>query len=194
MKYGYARVSTYSQKKDGNSLEHQENRLLEEGCEKIFVDAYTGTKTERPEFQKMIKELKAGDMLVVTKLDRFSRSASDGIKLIDDLLERGIKVYILNMGLMDNSTTGKLIRNIFLCFAEFERDMIVERTKEGKMIAKQNEGFKDGRPKKFSKKQINHAILLKESGMSYKQVTEVTGISRATLYREITKRQCEEIK
>lgn len=194
MKYGYARVSTYSQKKDGNSLEHQENRLLEEGCEKIFVDAYTGTKTERPEFQKMLKELKAGDMLVVTKLDRFSRSASDGIKLIDDLLERGIKVYILNMGLMDNSTTGKLIRNIFLCFAEFERDMIVERTKEGKMIAKQNEGFKDGRPKKFSKKQINHAISLKESGMSYKQVTEVTGISRATLYREIMKRQCEEIK
>lgn len=195
MKYGYARVSTYSQKKDGNSLEHQENKLLEEGCEKIFVDAYTGTKTtERPKFQKMLKQLKAGDMLVVTKLDRFSRSASDGIKLIDDLLEKGIKVYILNMGLMDNSTTGKLIRNIFLCFAEFERDMIVERTKEGKVIAKQNEGYKDGRPKKFSKKQINHAISLKENGMSFKQVTEVTGISRATLYREITRRKCEEVE
>ena len=188
MKYGYARVSTYTQKRDGNSLEYQESKLKEEGCEKIFVDAYTGTKSERPEFNKLLNELQEGDMLVVTKLDRFSRSASDGIKLIDSLLAKGVKVYILNMGLMDNTPTGKLIRNIFLSFAEFERDMIVERTQEGKAIAKQNPNFKDGRHDKYSKKQIDHAISLKESGMSYKQVTEVTGISKATLCRKIKQR------
>ena len=91
-------------------------------------------------------------------------------------------VHVLNMGLMDNTPTGKLIRNIMLAFAEFERDMIVERTQEGKTIAKQNPDFKEGRPKKFSKAQVNHAVeLLNE--YSYKQVEQMTGISKSTLVR-----------
>ena len=113
MKYGYARVSTYSQKKDGNSLESQRELLLNEGCTEVFSDAYSGLKTDRPEFTKLLGLLKEGDTLVVTKLDRFSRSASAGIKLIDSLLEKGVKVHILNIGLMDTTPTGKLIRNIF---------------------------------------------------------------------------------
>ena len=86
-------------------------------------------------------------------------------------------------GIFNNNTpTGKLIRNIMLAFAEFERDMIVERTQEGKAIAKQNPDFKEGRPKKFSKVQINHALdLLSE--YSYKQVEQMTGISKSTLIR-----------
>lgn len=192
MKYGYARVSTYTQKRDGNSLESQMESLLGAGClkENIVIDSYTGTKKQedRKEFDKLLKQLKPGDTLVVTKLDRFARSVIHGLSIIDELLEQDIKVHVLNLGMMDNTPNGKLIRTIFLGFAEFERDMIVERTQEGKAIAKQNPDFKEGRPDKYSKKQIDHAISLKESGMSYKQVTEVTGISKATLCRKIKQR------
>ena len=97
-------------------------------------------------------------------------------------MDKGVVVHVLNMGLMDNTPTGKLIRNIMLAFAEFERDMIVERTQEDKAIAKQNPEFREGRPKKYSKAQINHAICLFEK-YSYKEVSEMTGISKSTLIR-----------
>lgn len=182
MLYGYARVSTRGQAKDGNSLEAQENALRWAGATKIYSDAFTGTRTHRPELDKLMDIMQSGDTMVVTKLDRIARSATQGIELIQKLLDRGIVVHVLNMGLMDNTPTGKLIRNIMLAFAEFERDMIVERTQEGKAIAKQNPDFKEGRPKKFSKAQVNHAVeLLNE--YSYKQVEQMTGISKSTLIR-----------
>lgn len=183
MIYGYARVSTTGQAREGNSIESQKKQLVEQGATKIFTDAYTGTKMERPEFDKLLKVIKEGDTLVVTKLDRFCRSVSQGIKMVDELLEKGIKVNIINMGMLDNTPTGKLIRNIMLCFAEFERDMIVQRTQEGKAIAKKSPDFREGRPKKFTRKQIEHAMELLESN-SYKQVCEITGISVSTLARE----------
>lgn len=182
MIYGYARVSTKGQAKDGNSLEAQENALRSAGATKIYADTFTGTKTHRPELDKLMAVMKSGDTMVVTKLDRIARSATQGIELVQSLLDKGITVHVLNMGLMDNTPTGKLIRNIMLAFAEFERDMIVERTQEGKAIAKQNPEFREGRPKKYSKKQINHAIgLLKQ--YSYKEVQQLTGISKSTLIR-----------
>ena len=182
MLYGYARVSTRGQAKDGNSLEAQENALRSAGATKIYADAFTGTKTHRPELDKLMEVMLLGDTMVGTKLDRIARSATQGIELVQKLLDRGIVVHVLNMGLMDNTPTGKLIRNIMLAFAEFERDMIVERTQEGKAIAKQNPDFKEGRPKKFSKAQINHAVeLLNE--YSYNQVEQMTGISKSTLIR-----------
>lgn len=182
MVYGYVRVSTLGQKKDGNSLEAQEKVLRENGAEIIFSDAFTGTKEHRPELDKLLSAIKPGDCLVVTKLDRIARSVSGGIELIDSLLNKGIVVHVVNMGIMDNTPTGKLIRNIFLSFAEFERDMIVQRTQEGKAIAKQKPGFSEGRPKKFSRQQIAHALELLENH-SYKQVEEMTGISKSTLIR-----------
>lgn len=99
------------------------------------------------------------------------------------LLDKGIVVHVLNMGLMDNTPTGKLIRNIMLAFSEFERDMIVERTSEGKAIAKMNPDFREGRPKKFSNTQINHALSLLENHF-YRQVEQMTGISKSTLIRK----------
>ena len=102
--------------------------------------------------------------------------------MIDSLIEKGITVHILNMGIMDNTPTGKLIRTIFLAFAEFERDMIVERTTEGKAIAKEKGGYKEGRPQKFDDEQIAYALALLESH-SYTQVTKLTGISKSTLIR-----------
>lgn len=187
MIYGYARVSTKGRAKDGNSLEAQEKALRESGANEIYVDAFTGTKTDRPEFDKLMDKIQNGDTLIVTKLDRFARSMTQGSELVSDLVEKGIKVYILNIGVMDNTPSSKLIRNVFFAFAEFERDMIVERTMEGKAIAKQNPDFREGRPKKYSRKQIEHALELLESN-SYKQVEDMTGISKSTLIRAKKKR------
>lgn len=182
MVYGYCRVSTQGQAKDGNSLEAQEKLLQENGAEEIYSDAFTGTKSHRPELDKLLDKLQPGDKLVITKLDRIARSASQGIELIQTLLDNSITVHVLNMGLMNNTPTGRLIRNIMLAFAEFERDMIIERTQEGKAIAKKQPGFREGRPRLYSKKQIQHALGLLQDH-SYKQVTELTGISKSTLIR-----------
>ncbi len=111
----------------------------------------------RLEFDKLLKELKAGDTLVVAKLDRFARSVSQASELITKLIDEGIRVDVCNLGILDNSSMSTLMRNILLSFAQFERDMIVERTQEGKAIARQNPNFKGGRPKKYSSTQINHA-------------------------------------
>jgi DNA invertase Pin-like site-specific DNA recombinase len=177
MKYGYARVST-----KGQDLQAQINALKEEGCEMVFAEKITGTKAERTEFQKVIEMLAEGDTLTVTKLDRFARSTADALSIVKDLFDRGVKVHVLNMGIIENTPTGRLIFTIFSAFAEFERDLIVTRTQEGKEIAKQRDDFREGRPKKFSKKQIQHALELLEKH-SYKQVEEITGISKSTLIR-----------
>lgn len=182
MVYGYCRVSTHMQAKDGNSLELQEQLLKENGAEEIYSDAFTGTKAHRPELDRLLAVLQPGDKLVITKLDRIARSALQGIELIQSLLDRGITVHVLNMGMLDNTPTGKLIRNIMLAFAEFERDMIVERTQEGKAIARKQSDYREGRPRLYSRKQIQHALELLEDH-SYRQVTEMTGISKSTLVR-----------
>lgn len=186
MKYGYARVSTA-----GQDLESQIEMLKGEGCDKIYSEHYTGTRADRPQFQKLINDLKAGDTLVVTKLDRFARSAEDGIRIINQLLNGDIKVHVINMGLVDNTPTGKLVLTIMSGFAEFERDMIIQRTQEGKALAKKNNpNFREGRPKKYSKVQIEHAVELLKTH-SYNKVAEMTGISKSTLIRAMQKYKTE---
>lgn len=194
MIYGYARVSTKGQAKDGNSLEGQIELLKSNGAIEIYADSFTGSKTDRPEFNKLLDKLKAGDTLVVTKLDRFARSMTQGSELVNKLIERGVRVNILNIGVMDNTPASKLIRNIFFSFAEFESDMIVERTQEGKAIARTKEGFKEGRPKKYTKKQLDNAlsILVVNGGnKSYNEAAEILGISKSTLIRENNRRKAE---
>lgn len=145
-KIGYGRVSTKGQQRDGNSLDDQEKKLREAGAEEVVLEAFTGTTMERPEFTKVLDQLEEGDTLLVTKLDRFARTAGEGSTLVKDLIARGVKVHILNMGLIENTPTGRLILNILLSFAEFERDMIVERLNDGKEVAKaKNPDYKEGR-------------------------------------------------
>lgn len=182
MIYGYARVSTTGQAQNGNSLEVQKEELKEAGAEKIFSDVFSGSKNSRPELNKLLKVIQSGDTLIITKLDRIARSLIQGIQLLENLSGRGIIINVLNVGVIDNSPTGRLIRNIMLSFSEFEHDMIVQRTQEGKAIAKQNPKFREGRPKKFSRTQINHAMELLQN-YSYKQVEAMTGISVSTLIR-----------
>ena len=143
-KKGYARVSSRGQGRDGNSLEDQEKKLLDAGCDEVVMETYTGTKMDRPKFTKLLEELQPGDTLVVTKLDRFARTASAGVEVIKGLLERGVSVHVLNMGLVEDTPTGRLILNILLAFAEFERDNIVERLADGKEIEKaKNPNYKE---------------------------------------------------
>lgn len=149
MIYGYARVSSDGQDRYGNSKEDQHNALRAAGAEVIYYEHFTGTKADRPEFNKVLAALESGDTLVVTKIDRFSRSVTDGVTLIDELIERGVTVNILNMGIIDNNANNpvsKLMRTMLFAFAEFERDMIVTRTQEGKAIARQRPDYREGRP------------------------------------------------
>ena len=189
MIYGYARVSTLGQQSRGNSIEDQTKLLEKAGCQEIIVEAFTGKTTDRPKFSELIGKLKAGDMLVVCKLDRFARSAIEGVQTIKELFARGISVNILNMGIIEDTLTGNLILTVMLAFAEYERGMIIERTQSGKAIAKQRPDFREGRPKKYKPQQITHALELLDSGMSYRQVETMTGISKSTLIRRRKEKQ-----
>jgi len=188
MKIGYARVSTLHQ-----DLKAQIQTLENEDCKVIYKDKFTGTQKDRPEFNEMLEVLKEGDTLVITKLDRLARSAKDAIEIIRELFNKGVKVHILNMGIVEDTPTGRLVFTIMSAFAEFERDMIVERTQEGKAIARQKPDYREGRPRVYSKKQIEHALKLKETH-SYKQVEELTGISKSTLIRAKKKKEQEQLK
>lgn len=182
MIYGYTRVSTKTQL-EGNGLKAQTQEILEkyEGA-KILEEQFTGTKTDRPVLNKLVQELQEGDTLVVTKLDRLARNTVEGIQIIESLFSKGVAVHVLNVGLLENTTMGKFFLTTLLAVAEMERNIIFERTQAGKEVAKQDPNFKEGRPNKFSKKQISHALELLETN-SYKQVEEITGISKSTLIR-----------
>jgi DNA invertase Pin-like site-specific DNA recombinase len=191
---GYARVSSKGQL-NNNSLEQQEKEIKERYSNvEIFKEQFTGTTTDRPAFNKVIEQLQAGDTLVCTKLDRFCRTTKEGLELIEMLMNKGVKIHILNMGLIENTAMGRLIITNLLAFAEFERNMIIERTQTGKAIAKQKEGYVEGRPKAYNKKQLDHALsMLSINGgnYSYTEVAEITGISKSTLTREVRKRKAE---
>ncbi|AWE07885.1 resolvase [Lysinibacillus sp. 2017] len=182
-KYGYARVSTIAQ-----DLEAQIQALEAEGCSVIYREKFTGTKTDRPIFNEVMTQLLEGDTLVVTKLDRLARNTKEGIEVIEVLFDRGVKVHVLNVGLLENTTMGRFFLTTLLAVAEMERNLIIERTQEGKAIAKQRDDFREGRPKKYDKKRLDTAMQLLDDN-SYKAVEAMTGISVATLAREKRKRK-----
>lgn len=190
MIYGYCRVSTKGQL-DGNSIEEQENAIKERYNEaEIIIESYSGAK-ERPAFSDLINQCVAGDLIVVTKLDRFCRTTKEGLQYIDKLMDKDVRIHILNMGLIDTTPMGRLIVTNLLAFAEFERAMIIERTQGGKAIAKTKAGFKEGRPKKYTPEQLKLAMELLKNN-SYKQVESMTGISKSTLIREKRAMQASE--
>ena len=186
MIYGYARVSTKGQAKDGNSLEAQEKILRENGATVIYHDAFTGTKVDRPKLNKLVEMLKDGDILIVSKLDRLGRSLSKTSELITELLERGVTINIVNLGVLSNNSVNTLMRNVLLAFAQFERDMIVERTTEGKAICRETKpDWREGRERrelpdfqKFLKKQ-------KDGQMTVDECCEALNISRRTWYNRV---------
>lgn len=188
--YGYIRVSSAGQAREGNGLEAQRKAVTDAGAVKIYQDIYTGTKDSRPELKKLLQEMTCGDKLVVTKLDRLARSVEQGCKIIEQLTENGISVHVLNMGVLDDSPTGRLLMHVMLSFAEFERDLIQERMNEGKAIAREKPGYREGRKPAYSMAQKEHALELLQNS-SYKQVEELTGISKSSLIRYKRRKACD---
>ena len=196
MIYGYCRVSSKSQL-DNNSLDQQEQEILSKYNDAfIYREQFTGTTTDRPKFNEVVDKIKKGDVLVVTKLDRLARNTMEGIQVIEKLFEKEVSVHVLNggLGLLEDTTLGRFFLTTLLAVAEMERSMIIERTQAGKEIAKQNPDFREGRPKVYKRKQIDHALDLVESGRSYRDVAEITGMSESTLYRAARKRKAEQLK
>ncbi|MDU4427623.1 recombinase family protein [Clostridium sp.] len=183
---GYCRVSSKGQI-DNNSLEQQEREIIEKYNDvEIYKEQYTGTTMDRPILNEVLDKLNKGDTLVVSKLDRLARTTKEGITIIEMLFNKNVAVHVLNVGLLENTIMGRFFLTTLLAVAEMERNMIIERTRSGKEIARTKEGYKEGRPKKYSKKQIDNALsMLTVNGgvYSYKEVEELVGISKSTLIR-----------
>lgn len=182
--HGYTRVSTFKQIK-GNSLVEQEESILNKYKDAIiYKEQYSAKSTDRPILNQLVSIMKNGDTLVVTKLDRLARNTVEGINIIQELFKKNISVHVLNVGLLENTTMGKFFITTMLAVAEMERSTIMERTQAGKEIARTKEGFKDGRPKKFTEHQLESAVaLLKDK--TYSEVVKLTNISKSTLIREV---------
>lgn len=183
-KVGYGRVSSTGQQLNGNSLQEQEKALREAGAEEVVLECFTGTTVDRPKFTPLLEQLGDGDTLFVTKLDRFARAADAG-KLIEELVDRGVTVNILNFGVANNSPTGKLMLNIIFSFAQYERDMIWERTQEGKMAARvKNPDYKEGRKALEIPEEFEDYRSRAEAGeITVVAACEELGISRSTWYK-----------
>ncbi len=188
---GYCRVSTKAQAQDGNGLEAQKKEILAKYPDaKIYVEAYTGVTTERPEFQKIINEMQEGDTLVVAKLDRLARNTVEGIEIVQSLFEKRCSVHALNVGLLEDTSMGHFFLTTLLAVAELERTQILERTQAGKNVARKKEGYREGRPRKFDDDQIVYALELLER-LPYSKVVKMTGISKSTLARAKKRKKFE---
>lgn len=183
MKIGYARVSTQDQK-----LELQNEELTNYGCEKIFQEKKSAIK-ERPELDKMITQLRAGDIVVVWKLDRLGRSLRHLVNLINDFKERDVQFVSIRDNIDTTTSQGRLMFNLFATFAEFERELISERTKAGLESARAK-GRKGGRKPGLSQKSKEKAwnalhLLRSKDDLSVQQIQKILGLSKATYYRYI---------
>lgn len=181
MKIGYARVST----KDQN-LSLQNDALQKEGCELIFEEKASGAKSDRPELRRMIDQLRKGDIVIIWKLDRLGRSLRDLVNLVTEIQDKGAGLKSLNDSIDTTTPQGKLTFHLFAALAEFERDIISERTKAGLESARAR-GRKGGRPKGLSEQAKNKAIiaetLYREGDFSVKQICQHLDIARSTFYK-----------
>jgi DNA invertase Pin-like site-specific DNA recombinase len=183
MIFGYMRVST-----DKQSLDRQEEALKAAGCEKIFEEKITGTKKNRPQLDKLLDQLREGDTVIITDLTRLSRSTKDLIDLVETFKENGVNLKSLKESWLDTtSPQGNLMFTMFSGLAQFERDLISERTKEGLEVAKKK-GKQIGRTA-TSESKIDYAFyLMDKENMNIKEAAEEIGVSRMTLHRHIKKR------
>ena len=187
MIYGYARVSSIKQKKFGNSLEDQRKVLEQYGCDEIVEEQYSAKTMNRPRFTELTEKMEAGDTLVVTKLDRYARTTVEGIQTTKDLMSRGIRIHILNMGLVEDTPMGNLILTVMSAFAEYERAMILERTEAGKEVKREAGTLVEGRPVKNV--DIRPYIEKTKRGeMTVAECCKELGISRSLWYNKV--REC----
>lgn len=190
MKIGYARVSTGLQ-----NLNLQEDRLNQYGCEKIFSDHISGSKSKRPGLDKAIEFARAGDTIVVWRLDRLGRNMEDLITLVNELNNRGVSFHSLeeNITMDKSSSTGQLLFHLFAAFAEFERNLILERSSAGRIAARAR-GRYGGRPEKLNKQDLKLLKTLYDNGTPIKTIAEQWKVSRTTIYRYLNRLNNQENK
>lgn len=177
---GYARVST----RDQNPTS-QTDALEAAGCDKIFTEHASGTLAERPTLTQALEYLREGDTLVVTKLDRLGRSVRHLKSVADDLEQRGVGLKALSQGIDTSTPGGRLFFHVLAAIAEFEHDLIVERTKDG-LAAARARGRKGGRKVKMTPTKVQQARkMYDEGGHTVQQIADTFGVSRPTVYRHL---------
>lgn len=190
MKIGYARVSTGLQ-----NLDLQQDSLTNYGCEKIFTDKVSGAKSNRPGLESAIEFAWAGDVVVVWRLDRLGRNMEDLISIVNALNNRGISFHSIqeNITMDKSSSTGQLLFHLFAAFAEFERNLILERSAAGRIAARAR-GRLGGRPEKLTDSDLKLLKTLVDSGTPIKTIAEKWNVSRTTIYRYLEKINNTDIK
>ena len=185
MKIGYARVSTKEQRE---SLTAQERTLREAGCEEVYKEVASGVKTKRPEFLAAIRSSREGDTLIVTRLDRLGHSTLETLRTVQEIDARGVRVKALDLNLDTRTPSGRMVLSVISSLAQWERDTLVERTKEGLAHARAN-GRTGGRPPALTASQREAAIAALDKGMGLTQTAKTFGVSVSTITRLRQKRQ-----
>lgn len=185
MKIGYARVST-----DDQNLDLQRDALKAAGCERIIEEKESGSKDDRPELARALDMLRAGDEFVVYKLDRMARSTLKLLATLNEIHDKGAEFISLSDKIDTTSAAGRALFGMLAVFAEFERNIIVERTKAG-LAAARARGRNGGRPKTDQKKVLQAIKLYESKQHSLAEIHEMTGVTSSTLYRAIKERAVE---
>lgn len=181
MYIGYARVST---KRQGDSLDTQRDVLEGYGCEKVFTDTISGAKSQRPGLDAALEFMRDGDVLVVTRLDRLGRTALDTLRTINDLDERGVPVIMLDPAQDTRTKEGKLMVTIMSGLAEWEHDLLIERTKEG-MAHARSQGRVPGPKPKLNDEQVRAVRAAVAGGQNISAVARAFNVSRPTVYKAL---------
>jgi DNA invertase Pin-like site-specific DNA recombinase len=176
---GYGRVSTADQNADS-----QRDALTQAGVDQIFLDTFTGTKSSRPQLDRMKEQLRSGDTIVITRLDRLGRSTKDLLNLVSDLKEQGVNLEVIEQNINTSTPEGKLFFTLVASFAEFEREIMRARTIDGLASARAR-GRVGGRKPAMTQAKINTARQMYSEGKYVKEIAEVLGVSRPTIYRAL---------
>ena len=176
---GYSRISTADQ-----TVDSQKDALLKAGVDSIYSDIYTGTKASRPELDRLKDQLRAGDTIVVTRLDRLGRSTKDLLNLVSDLQEKGVHLEVLEQSINTSTPEGKLFFTLVASFAEFEREIMRARTIDGLKAARAR-GKVGGRKSVMTTAKISTAQQMYSEGKYVSEIAEVLGVSRPTIYRAL---------
>lgn len=180
---GYARVST-----DDQELANQRAELTAAGCSRLFAEKITGTRRDRPELARLLDHLRPGDVVTVTRLDRLARSTRDLLDIAEQIQAAGAGLRSLAEPWADTtSPAGRMVLTVFAGIAEFERSLIIDRTRSGRQAAKAK-GVKFGPPPTLTPEQIAHArALVDQEGRTVKEAAALLGVHRSTLYRAFNK-------